>query len=230
MIGGHGHVNPRPDGAKARCGGPGICPECSRETPVAQPMKPLWLLDVDGVLNAVNVLSELQSMPEDACWPDYRKGRAESGRRPGHTFQIIWSPTLIERITALHESGRVEIRWLTTWEERAQTEIAPLLGLPHFELAGKRNLKTEGRWWWKLPIAQAATAPERALVWTDDDLPGVPEAKRWMLRRFEERGGKSMLVSPKFDVGISSAQMDAIEAFLTGDLEYLLKNHRAGEL
>lgn len=28
---GHGHVVPRPDGAKARCGGPGICPECSME-------------------------------------------------------------------------------------------------------------------------------------------------------------------------------------------------------
>jgi len=28
---GHGHVHPRPDGVKARCGGPGLCPECSRE-------------------------------------------------------------------------------------------------------------------------------------------------------------------------------------------------------
>lgn len=31
MIGGHGHVTPRPDGAKARCGGPGLCTTCSRE-------------------------------------------------------------------------------------------------------------------------------------------------------------------------------------------------------
>lgn len=28
---GHGHVNPRPDGVRARCGGPGICPVCSKE-------------------------------------------------------------------------------------------------------------------------------------------------------------------------------------------------------
>ncbi|UIS65432.1 hypothetical protein [Acidovorax phage AP1] len=26
---GHGHVFPRPDGVKARCGGPGICNQCS---------------------------------------------------------------------------------------------------------------------------------------------------------------------------------------------------------
>lgn len=28
---GHGHVKPRPDGMRARCGGPGLCAECSRE-------------------------------------------------------------------------------------------------------------------------------------------------------------------------------------------------------
>lgn len=28
---GHGHVWPRPDGVRMRCGGPGVCPECSRD-------------------------------------------------------------------------------------------------------------------------------------------------------------------------------------------------------
>jgi hypothetical protein len=28
---GHGHVRPRRDGVRARCGGPGLCSECSRE-------------------------------------------------------------------------------------------------------------------------------------------------------------------------------------------------------
>lgn len=28
---GHGHVFRRPDGVRARCGGPGICAECSRD-------------------------------------------------------------------------------------------------------------------------------------------------------------------------------------------------------
>jgi hypothetical protein len=27
----HGHVKPNLDGTKARCGGPGVCPECSME-------------------------------------------------------------------------------------------------------------------------------------------------------------------------------------------------------
>jgi hypothetical protein len=28
---GHGHVFPRPDGKKTRCGGVGICPECTQQ-------------------------------------------------------------------------------------------------------------------------------------------------------------------------------------------------------
>jgi hypothetical protein len=32
---GHGHVWPRPDGMKARCGGPGLCAECSHDHSLA---------------------------------------------------------------------------------------------------------------------------------------------------------------------------------------------------
>jgi hypothetical protein len=31
---GHGHVTPRADGARARCGGPAVCPACQREQAV----------------------------------------------------------------------------------------------------------------------------------------------------------------------------------------------------
>ena len=43
---GHGHVFPRPDTVKARCGGPGICSECSADAMQKDGMKsdPLTLL------------------------------------------------------------------------------------------------------------------------------------------------------------------------------------------
>lgn len=31
LVNGHGHVTPNPDGSRARCGGPGLCEECSME-------------------------------------------------------------------------------------------------------------------------------------------------------------------------------------------------------
>jgi hypothetical protein len=41
-VSNHGHVTPRPDGVKARCGGPALCSECAKELaqkPEAQPVK-----------------------------------------------------------------------------------------------------------------------------------------------------------------------------------------------
>lgn len=35
MNTGHGHVHPREDGVRMRCGGPGFCVECSREAGLA---------------------------------------------------------------------------------------------------------------------------------------------------------------------------------------------------
>ena len=32
---GHGHVHRRPDGVRMRCGGPGVCSECSRDLAMA---------------------------------------------------------------------------------------------------------------------------------------------------------------------------------------------------
>lgn len=36
MSEGHGHVTPRPDGSKARCGGPLICGQCALEAAAKQ--------------------------------------------------------------------------------------------------------------------------------------------------------------------------------------------------
>jgi len=35
-VSGHGHVTPRADGVKARCGGPALCPVCARELAVKE--------------------------------------------------------------------------------------------------------------------------------------------------------------------------------------------------
>jgi len=37
---GHGHVFPRPDGARARCGGPGLCKVCAQDLAKAEKVKP----------------------------------------------------------------------------------------------------------------------------------------------------------------------------------------------
>jgi hypothetical protein len=47
---GHGHVFPRPDGVRMRCGGPGLCAECSRDLARKYPEGKLNEQD-EGALN-----------------------------------------------------------------------------------------------------------------------------------------------------------------------------------
>src|SRR5687768_389378 len=65
-------------------------------------LPPIWLLDVDGVINA--------SRPGWGAAP--RTGYAYAGRSE---FKIRWAPALLQRIRKLHSEGLVEIQWCTTW-------------------------------------------------------------------------------------------------------------------
>src|SRR3954471_16771665 len=125
---------------------------------------PILLLDVDGVLNAARL-----DLPEG-----WRRGVFNG-------FVLSWDPTITARLRELHESGRVEIQWLTTWAWNADQLLAEPMGLP-------RGLKTHaeegavstgllgacgGRsGWWKLDLAGkvAEAEPDRRIVWIDDDL------------------------------------------------------------
>lgn len=51
---GHGHVYPRPDGARARCGGPGVCADCSRD--LARKKKE------EGAVEKVKSLADLEQV------------------------------------------------------------------------------------------------------------------------------------------------------------------------
>jgi hypothetical protein len=107
---------------------------------------PILLLDVDGVLNAPRV-----DLPGG-----WRRGTFNG-------FVLSWDPTLTARLRELHESGRVEIQWLTTWTMNADRLLAEPMGLP-------RGLKTHAHadaaptgflgpldgaaGWWKLDVAR----------------------------------------------------------------------------
>ena len=53
-------------------------------------------------------------------------------------YVLSWDPTVTARLRELHESGRVELQWLTTWTEKADQLLAEPMGLP-------RGLRTHSR-------------------------------------------------------------------------------------
>ena len=116
---------------------------------------PILLLDVDGVLNPVCL-----DLPDG-----WRRGTFNG-------YVLSWDPTITDRLRRLHESGRVEIQWLTTWTTDADRLLAEPMGLP-------RGLRTHagadaaptgflGRFrgspdWWKLAVAREVAAPSRTV-------------------------------------------------------------------
>jgi hypothetical protein len=66
---GHGHVRPRPDGVRMRCGGPAVCRECQREQAALAAPQPApsaeavaWRTVVDDATHSVSVTKTAAEM------------------------------------------------------------------------------------------------------------------------------------------------------------------------
>jgi hypothetical protein len=165
---------------------------------------PILLLDVDGVLNAARL-----DLPEG-----WRRGMFNG-------FVLSWDPTVSVRLRELHESGRVEIQWLTTWAENADKLLAEPMGLPRGLRTHSREgvLPTgfSGQWrggagWWKLAAARAVAEaePDRRIVWIDDDLAvqGV-DVTEWLGEH-----PNVLVVAPDLFVGLTHEHLDEIESWI----------------
>jgi hypothetical protein len=132
-------------------------------------------------------------------------------------------PTITARLRELHESGRVEIQWLTTWTTNADRLLAEPMGMP-------RGLKTHappdaaptgslgplgGRsGWWKLTAARAVAEaePDRRIVWIDDDLARqAADTGEWLAAH-----PRVLVIAPDLFAGLTHEHLDAVEAWLCG--------------
>lgn len=172
-------------------------------------MIPVWLLDVDGVINAAGL-----GKPPTFAWPADQWTDRHVITMGGHKLRIRTARPVLDFICEVHEQGRAEIRWHTTWQEDAQT-LAVQLGLPEFPVQDAPEYKAfmgKGvKGWWKRPAAERILDEGRALVWTDDDI-------TWSLgRRGEDElrtRGPVLLVSPSEQTGLLPKHLRQIGDFL----------------
>src|SRR5262245_1742733 len=115
---------------------------------------PVWLLDVDGVINAAT---------RNGVWPaaDVVEVTAPSG---GLAWVIRAAQPVLDFISRIHSEGLAEIRWHTTWQHEV-VALAEELGLPRFAVqdapefhygAGPHDVNADGYeadGWWKYPAA-----------------------------------------------------------------------------
>lgn len=175
---------------------------------------PVWLLDIDGVVNAN------ADRPDRRIWPTWVT--AEVANLQGFTFPMLASTDVIAFLTRVHEQGVAEIRWHTTWQQRA-LEVGDALGLPRFAVqpipqpavpdGQPVGLDTStnssfGAGWWKYPVAEhVVSVEERRLIWTDDDASlrlGSDEL---------ERLGDSLVIAPIAEAGLTAEHLDLIAEY-----------------
>jgi hypothetical protein len=162
--------------------------------------RPVWLLDVDGVINAVRL---------DA--PDGFERADVDG------FAILYRPQVVERIDAMAAEGLVEVRWLTTWREHAR-DLEAALGMRHkfaieVEERGDTSWQKPYRTWWKSTIAERIWYEDtaRPIVWTDDDL-------KWSRSNgdvvwLERVSAPLLTISPDETFGLTDYDLDQIGHF-----------------
>jgi hypothetical protein len=170
--------------------------------------RPLWLLDIDGVVNA------LMRGPLPDVWPEQewvqRLVITEIPDRGAMTLPILAARPVLDFVAEVHLSGRAEVRWHSTWRAAAITAFAPTLGLPTsipISVAPEWTDRPIAQWW-KLGAAERAAAGGRALVWTDDDL-----------RIYRDDAARlsadhTLLIGPHSETGLGPDDLERIDRFL----------------
>jgi hypothetical protein len=184
---------------------------------MARAARPVWLLDIDGVVNALAPGPLPRAWPEDE-WVQRVVHANVPGRGP-MVLPILAARPVLTFVGDVVRSGSADVVWHSTWRASAVTDLAPMLGLPPIPISVAPEWMPEWtpKWtqradgvWWKLPAAQRVVAAGRPLVWTDDDL-GVLADQVAALAEHPD----TLLIGPDPQTGITADQLETIAAFLS---------------
>jgi hypothetical protein len=112
--------------------------------------RPLVLLDVDGVVNALE--------PHVVA--------TQRHQADGYTLEIPdYLPSLVAHLTTV-----AEVWWCTTWRHAANLHISPLLGIGSLPVVddGSESRYVEWKAAAAKPLVESALAAGRAVVWVED--------------------------------------------------------------
>lgn len=167
---------------------------------MADSTKPIWLLDIDGVLNALTDRDTL----EHPHWTDLVK-------KPVRTsfdveYDLVMSTTVVNFVKDQAAAG-TDIQWATTWQSDANMFVAPAFGLPVLPVGAEALGMSD--YHYKERAALAAIDAGRPLIWTDDDA-----IRRVVRMEIEESDVPHLLIEPDPRLGLTPAHLDAIAAFI----------------
>lgn len=168
-------------------------------------MTTIVYIDVDGVINSFH-------RTKQSGW----KGEWELATVIG--YKIHWYTDLVEEINKLATMENVTVKWLTTWQDKAVTDLCPALGIEGTSwdvlyAADQEDLFDLSNGWWKLRAIMKDVAindPEK-IVWIDDDFKYERNAMEWTNHLGSE---KIHPVSPFTDWGMTKEDFNGIIEFI----------------
>ncbi|GGN38756.1 hypothetical protein FHR83_006864 [Actinoplanes campanulatus] len=161
---------------------------------------PVWLLDVDGVVNAFR-----------GGWYAGPRVVQVYSEADAYDYRIRYEPRLVAAIRRVHEDGLAEVTWCSTWCSDAAA-LEDGLGLPRLPRAFGEPVPGDAACAAKLAAARRVIASGRRLVWTDDVEVAhhAGESAPW------EADGRALLIGPNATRGLRPAHLRRIREFLGG--------------
>jgi len=166
---------------------------------------PVWLLDIDGVINACT------RKPDPNVWPkDAWRSQKVNG------FPITCAVPVLDFIHRIHREGVAEIRWHTTWQKDSAL-IEQAFGLPHLPVQDCPEFDTRyaSDRWFKLPAAERVVMKDgRDLIWTDDDLGYCKGGDDWVTLEYMREERRILTIAPSDNTGLTPKHLRRIDEFL----------------
>lgn len=160
--------------------------------------RPVWLLDVDGVINA-----------NRAGWSRApRRADVYDGYR---MWRLHWEPRVIDFIRTTADAGTVEVTWCSTWVPHAR-ELERLWNLPELAVAWTDpSIVDEAVGPAKHEAVRRVLAEGRRLIWTDDVQVPLPRTE---LHEELTAGGRALLIRPATSRGLRLEHVEQIAKWI----------------
>lgn len=163
----------------------------NRQESVGGRERPVWFLDVDGVVSPYGVTD---------AW----SGDTLLSGAIDTDLAVPYRPDVLASIQQVHLAGWAEVRWLTTWDEEALSDWGRV-GFGPFAMAPRPSGGDRSNWKFRVVAAWLAKDPHRRAVWTDDD--ATPHGHALDPRHL-------LVIAPDHAVGLTNRHVEAIVRWL----------------
>lgn len=169
-------------------------------------MHPIWLLDFDGVINA------LSGRGGTSIWTDWANASVDHPGESQLRLPLLWSATVIDTVAAAAAAG-VDVRWLSTWREHTAVLPSVIPGLPELAYLDEDRLglpRLVDHTVWKIEAAKAFVPDDVPLLWTDDSASIEIHSAGWR----NNRSGPTAFIRPRPAAGLVKREISMIRDWI----------------